>query len=238
MSQRESHVKSSGDDHHVLRHPRLAGRETVDNARARATGGPQPAPDVAARPEQALRGAEEAGGPRLRRATDDSVGRRRARATRSPPKDGAPSPPGCRNPATVRSSSSSSCSRSASPTAGARPTSSPTSKPPAPGSSTRTKRTSRRHARISKAGAHFPSARRSTSWPAASSPTSTSPSPNGSSGRRPRWRAGRTTSARPPSMSPPAEEGVRSRRAFRAFCSSRPQPGVGQFIARGATRRS
>ena len=44
---------------------------------------------------------------------------------------------------------------------------------PRVGASSRTRRTWRRHAPTSKAAARFPSAPRSTSWPAASSPTST-----------------------------------------------------------------
>ena len=49
----------------------------MDHPRARAASRSQPAPDLAAGSEQAVRGAEEAGRPRLRPSTDDSVGRRR-----------------------------------------------------------------------------------------------------------------------------------------------------------------
>ena len=164
----------SGDDHDVLRHPRPAGRQAVDHPRARATGRPQPAPDLAARPEQAVRGAQEAGRPRLRPSD--------RRLRRPPP----PNPLHDHRQGTA-------CARRLVAGAGRRPDPRVRTaaqdqlrrqrqqgrhrrqprRHPRLGASTRTRRTWRRHAPTSKAAARFPSAPPSTSSPAVSSPTST-----------------------------------------------------------------
>lgn len=62
--------------HDLLCDPRPACGEAVEHLRADPADGPQPGTDLAARPEQVVRGAEEAGRPRLAEATTESVGRR------------------------------------------------------------------------------------------------------------------------------------------------------------------
>src|SRR5262245_36088680 len=67
-SQGESRVKSTVDDHDLIRHPRVAGGQALDDTRARATGRSQPAALVASGAEQAVRGTQEARRPWLRQS--------------------------------------------------------------------------------------------------------------------------------------------------------------------------
>ena len=129
ISQRENHVKSSGDDHTsyailgLLAVKPWTTHELVQQVdRSLRRIWPRAQSKLYEEPKKLVaHGYAE--------ATDDSVGRRRRTRYTITAKAGGRSPPGCRSRATGHPSSSSSCSRSASPTAAARPTSSPTSRP-------------------------------------------------------------------------------------------------------------